>query len=161
MLAVELGEADAVGLVADQEVEDGPYQGEAAVLAGEAAHHLRSPLDLAERSLEQVGAAPAPAVAWRVAQVHDERVEVVGEALRRGGEAALVELLDEGLESLFGVLFVDRVVECLPVGALDAFAFSFGELGVEVSAVAPCAAPASTPTPRSSSPRNQTEGLSS
>jgi hypothetical protein len=40
VLAVELGESDAVGLVGDDEVEDGPYEGEAAVLAGEAARSL-------------------------------------------------------------------------------------------------------------------------
>ena len=33
-LAVELGEADAVGLVRDEEIQDGPDQGEAAVLSG-------------------------------------------------------------------------------------------------------------------------------
>ena len=47
-LAVELGEPDAVGLVSDEEIEDRPDQGEAAVLAGEAAHHLRASFDLAE-----------------------------------------------------------------------------------------------------------------
>jgi hypothetical protein len=36
-LAVELGEPDAVGLVSDQEIENGPDEREAAVLAGEAA----------------------------------------------------------------------------------------------------------------------------
>jgi hypothetical protein len=53
-LAVELGEADAVGLVGDEEIQDGLDQGEAAVLAGEAAHHLCALFDFAERSLEQV-----------------------------------------------------------------------------------------------------------
>ena len=58
----------------------------------------------------------------RVAQVHDERVQIVGQALRRGGEAALVERVDEGLESLPGVALVDRVIERLLVGMLDPFA---------------------------------------
>jgi hypothetical protein len=53
-LAVELVEADAVGLVGDQQVEHGPDEREAALLAGEAAHHLGPPLDFAERALEQV-----------------------------------------------------------------------------------------------------------
>jgi hypothetical protein len=53
-LAVELVEADAVGLVCDQEVEDGPDEREAAVLAGEATHHLGAAFDLAERALEQI-----------------------------------------------------------------------------------------------------------
>jgi hypothetical protein len=37
--------------------------------------------------------------------VHDERVEVVGEAAGGGGKAALVQVVDERLEALFGVLF--------------------------------------------------------
>jgi hypothetical protein len=39
-------------------------------------------------------------VSGRVAQVHDERVEVVGQALCRGGVAGAVELLDERPEAL-------------------------------------------------------------
>src|SRR3954454_13086897 len=62
-LAVELGEADAVGLVRDEEIQNGPDEGEAAVLTGEAAHHLGPSFDLAERSLEQVGGPPPAAVA--------------------------------------------------------------------------------------------------
>jgi len=65
--------------------------------------------------------------------VHDERVQIVGQALRRGGEAAFVELVDECLQSLLGVAFVDRVIERLPVRMLDAFALAFGQLGVEVA----------------------------
>jgi hypothetical protein len=38
-LTVELVEPDAVGLVGDEEIEDGPDEREAAFLAGEAAHH--------------------------------------------------------------------------------------------------------------------------
>jgi hypothetical protein len=91
-LALEFVEADAVGLVGDEEVEDGPDEGEAAVLAGEAAHHLGSPFDLAKGSLEEIGGSPPAAVSGRVAQVHDERVQIVGQALGRGGEAVLVEL---------------------------------------------------------------------
>ena len=53
-LALERGELDAVGGVADVQVKDGPDQGQAAGLAGEAADHLGAPLDLAERALEQV-----------------------------------------------------------------------------------------------------------
>ena len=53
-LAFELGEFDAVGGVADVEVEDRPHEGEAAGLAREPADHLGAALDLAQRSLEQV-----------------------------------------------------------------------------------------------------------
>ena len=54
VLAVERGEVDAVGLVGDEQVEHGPDEGEAAGLAGEAAHHFGAAFDLAERALEQV-----------------------------------------------------------------------------------------------------------
>ena len=54
-LAVELVKADGVGLVGDQGVEDGPDERQAALLAGEAAHHLVRPFDLAERPFEQIG----------------------------------------------------------------------------------------------------------
>jgi hypothetical protein len=64
-----------------------------------------------------------------VAQVHDERVQIVGQALGRVGEAALVEVVDERLEPVLGVAFVDRVIERLPVRVLDAFAFALGQLG--------------------------------
>jgi hypothetical protein len=50
------------------------------------------PLHLAERSLEQIGRSPALAVPERVAEVDDERVEIVGEASRGGGEAGTLEL---------------------------------------------------------------------
>src|SRR4029079_9309061 len=113
------GEVDAVGLVGDQEVQDGPDEREAAVFAGEAAHDLGAAFDLAERALEQVGAAPAPAVSGRVAQVCDERVEVVSETSGGRAEAAGLELVDEGLQPLFGVAGVDRVIERLPVGVAN------------------------------------------
>ena len=78
----------------------------------------------------------------RVAQVHDERVQIVGQALRRGGEAAFVELVDECLQSLLGVAFVDRVIERLPVRVLDALTLSLGQFGVEVAGAVHAAAPA-------------------
>src|SRR5215207_4076733 len=53
-LAVELVEVDAVGLMSDQEIEHGPDERETALLAGEPAHHLGPPFDLAERALEQI-----------------------------------------------------------------------------------------------------------
>jgi len=62
--------------------------------------------------------------------VHDERVQIVGQTLGRGREAFLVELVDQRLQSLLGVVGVDRVIERLPVGVLDAFALAFGQLGV-------------------------------
>jgi hypothetical protein len=84
VLPVQGGEVDAVGLVSDQQVEHGPDQSQAAGLAGEAAHHLRAAFDLAERPLEQIRAAPSPAVTDRVSQVHHEPVEVIGEAAGGG-----------------------------------------------------------------------------
>ena len=129
---VERGEADAVGLVGDQQVEDGPDEGEAAVLAGEPAHDLGAAFDLAERPLEQVGRPPSSAVPDWVSQVHDERVEVVGEAAGGCDEPALVEVVDERLEAALGVLFADRVIERLPVGVLDALALAVGQLGLQI-----------------------------
>ena len=68
----------------------------AADAIGAAAASMALPaLDLAEGSLEQVCAPPTPAVAYRVAKVHDERVEVIGQALGGGGVADLVELPDQ------------------------------------------------------------------
>ena len=72
-------------------------------------------------------------MAGGVAQVHDERVEVVGETLRRGGVAGLVELADQGQEPLLAVALVGGLVECLLVGAADALAFAFGQLGQQVA----------------------------
>jgi hypothetical protein len=129
VLAFELAEPDAVLGVGDVEVEDGPDQGEAAGLAGEAADHLGAAFDLGERPLEQVRAPPPAPVSGRVAQVHDERVEIVGEALGRGGVAGTVELVDQRLASLLAVALIDRVVERLPVSLADPFALPLGQLG--------------------------------
>jgi hypothetical protein len=65
--------------------------------------------------------------------VHDERVEVVGEASGRGGVAGTVELVDERLQSLLAVALAGGVVECLPVGLADALALAFGQLGEQVA----------------------------
>src|SRR3954449_8253684 len=59
VLALELGELDAVGGVADVEIEDGPDERQAARLAGEAADHLGAQFDLAERPFEQVPRSPS------------------------------------------------------------------------------------------------------
>ena len=104
VLPFELGELDAVGGVSDVEVEHGPDERQAAGLAGEAADDLGAAFDLAERPFEQVRAAPA--VAGRVAQMHDERVEVVAEAPGRGGIAGPIELADQRLEPLLAVVLL-------------------------------------------------------
>jgi hypothetical protein len=77
--------------------------------------------------------APPAAVSGRVAQVYDERVEVVGEAFGGGGVAGSVELVDQGPEALLAVALVGGVVECLPVGPADALAFALGQLGEQVA----------------------------
>jgi hypothetical protein len=69
----------------------------------------------------------------RVAQMHDERVQVVRETLRRGGVARPIELVDQRLESLLSVALVDRVIECLPVGLADALALPLGQLREQVA----------------------------
>jgi hypothetical protein len=132
-LALELGEPDAVGGVGDVEVEHGPDERQAACLAGEAADHLGPPLDLAERPLEQVCASPSAAVSGGVAQVHDERVEVVGQAFGGGGVARLLELVDQALESLLAVALTGGVIEGLPVGRADALALPLGQLRQQVA----------------------------
>ena len=77
VLAVDVGERRAVAGVAEEQVEHGPDEREAAGLAGEPAHHFRAPADLTEGAFEQVRAAPPFAVPQGVAEVHDERIEVV------------------------------------------------------------------------------------
>jgi hypothetical protein len=118
--------------VGDVELEDGPDEGEAAGLAGEAADHLGAVFHRGERPSEQVRGAPPAAVSGRVVQVHDERVEVVREALRRGGVAGAVELVDQRLESLLSVPLVGGVVERQPAGGADAFALTLGQLGEQL-----------------------------
>jgi hypothetical protein len=132
-LALELGELDAVGGVGDVAVKHGPDERQATGLAGEPADHLGAPLDLAERALEQVRRSPPPAMAGGVAQMHDERVEIVGEASGCGGVAGFVELVDEALEPLLPVALTGGFVERLPVGPSDAFALPFGQLRSQVA----------------------------
>jgi hypothetical protein len=60
-------------------------------------------------------------VARSVSEVHDECVEVLGQAFRGGGHA-LVQLVDERLAALLGVAGADRIIGRSPVGVLDALA---------------------------------------
>jgi hypothetical protein len=62
-LAVEFGEANAVGLVGDEEVKDGPHEREAAVLAREAPITLVRRFTSPKGALEQVRRSPPAAVA--------------------------------------------------------------------------------------------------
>jgi hypothetical protein len=48
--------------------------------------------------------------------VHDERLEVVGEASGGGGVAGTFEPVDQALEALVAVALACGVVEWLPVG---------------------------------------------
>ena len=72
-------------------------------LAGEAAHHFGAPADLTEGALQQVGPPPL-AVAERVAEVHDQGVEVLGQAPGGGLVAAVLELGDQDLQTQLAVL---------------------------------------------------------
>jgi hypothetical protein len=58
--------------------------------------------------------------------VHDERVEVVGEAFGGGGVAGTVELVDERAEALLSIAFAGGVIERLPVGQAHALALALG-----------------------------------
>jgi hypothetical protein len=69
----------------------------------------------------------------RVAQVHNERVEIVGQASGRGGVAAALQLVDQDLQPLLCVALVGGVVQRLPVGAADALALPFGQLREQVA----------------------------
>jgi hypothetical protein len=62
-------------------------------------------------------------VSQRVAQVHDERIEVVGQAAGGGFLAGVLELAHEDLEAELAVLDAGRLVECLSVGEADAVLF--------------------------------------
>src|SRR5919106_4989059 len=134
LLAVDVGELDPVAGVVDLQVEHRPDQREAALLARESSDHLRPSLHLAERALEQIGRAPAFAVPQRVAHVDDERLEVVGEASRRGRIAGSFELRDEGAESLPCVALIVGLVERLPVGAAHALAILLGSFAIRLRA---------------------------
>jgi hypothetical protein len=99
--------------------EHRPDEREAARFAGEPADHLRAPADLAQRSLKQVRRPPRLAVPQRVAQMHDERVEVVGEAAGGGLIASVVELADQHLWAQRAVFHAGCFVERVPVGEAD------------------------------------------
>jgi hypothetical protein len=60
--------------------------------------------------------------------VHDERVEVVGEAFGGGGVAGSVELVDERPEALLSLALASGVIERLPVGQTH----PLGQLGEQV-----------------------------
>jgi hypothetical protein len=91
VLAVDVGERGAVAGVAEEQIEHRPNEREAAGLAGEPAHHLRAPANLTERSLQEICRAPSFAVSERVAQVHDERIEVICETARGRLVAGMLE----------------------------------------------------------------------
>jgi hypothetical protein len=88
----------------------------------DAAYHLGVAFDLAEWALEQVRRSPSSTAADRVAQVHDERAEVVGEAAGSGGDSAPVEVLD-------------RVKSASINGAAEGEAQTLVEQGVSTSPV--------------------------
>jgi hypothetical protein len=59
---------------------------------GKRAHHFRAPADLAERPFEEIGRPPPFAVSEWIAQMHDQRVEVLGQAAGGRLVAAVLEL---------------------------------------------------------------------
>jgi hypothetical protein len=65
--------------------------------------------------------------------VHDERVQIVGQASGGGGVASLVEIVCQGLQSLLCVALIDRVIERLPVGPTHTLALALGQLGEQVA----------------------------
>jgi len=78
---LEVSEAETSGTT-DDEVENRPAKAEAAGLAGEAANDLGPSLDLAQRPLEQVGAANLFAKTKRIVQMDAQRRQVSGQTRR-------------------------------------------------------------------------------
>ncbi|HKA10842.1 MAG TPA: hypothetical protein VKI99_10265, partial [Candidatus Dormibacteraeota bacterium] len=68
----------------DEQIEDRPSTNSGSWSRRQSADHLRPPLHLLKRALEQVRRAQPPAEAERVLQVHAERRQVLGQA---GGRA--------------------------------------------------------------------------
>jgi hypothetical protein len=86
-------------------------------LAGEPADHLRPPLDLLQRPLQQVRRAQPLAKAQRVGEVNAERRQVVGEAGGRARVRAL-QVGDEPPEPRLTVRRRGGIVERRPIGRL-------------------------------------------
>ena len=72
-------------------------------------------------------------MAQRVAQVDDERFEVIAEASSRRAEAGALELCDQGPEPLPCVALVLGLVERLPVGPAHPLAIRLGQLRDQVA----------------------------
>src|SRR5487761_189834 len=81
---LEVSEAETSG-PADDEVENRPAKAETAGLTREAADDLGSPLDLAQRALEQVGAPKPLAKTKRVVQMDAQRRQVFSQTCRGAG----------------------------------------------------------------------------
>ena len=58
-----------------------------------------------------------------VAQVHDQGVEVVGQAAGGRLVAAVLQVVDQDLEAELAVFDAGRLVERVPVGEADAVVF--------------------------------------
>src|SRR5262249_18249394 len=101
----------------DEQVEHCPAQAQAARLAREPADHLRPPLALLERALQQVRRAQPLAEAQRVREVHTEGRQILGEA---GGRARVLtfQVGDEPPQRRLPVRWRGGLVERGPVGRL-------------------------------------------
>ena len=130
MLEVGEGEASAGG---DDQVHDRPAQAQAAGLAGEAPDDLGPPFDLAQRTLEEVGASQPFAQSERVAKVNTERRQVLGE----GGRRAWIVGLQFAHQAAQASLTVGRrasQIEGCPIGVADPIVevLALGQLGDHV-----------------------------
>jgi hypothetical protein len=77
-LPFELAEPDSVLGVGDERSSTAQTRVRQLVSPGKRPITFGAAFDLGERALEQIRASPSAAVSGRVAQVDDERVEVVG-----------------------------------------------------------------------------------
>jgi hypothetical protein len=110
-----------------------PAQRQAARLAGEATDHLGAPAHLAARALQQVRAPEALAVLERIAQVHAERREVVGQTRGRRGEAPIGKSAHQPAQAPLAVALAGGLVERGPEAGAHFLLVRLGNVGEKVA----------------------------
>jgi len=104
---------------ADDEVENSPAKAEAAGLSREAADDLGPSLDLAQRPLEQVGAAKPFTKAKRVVQMYAQRLQVISQT-RYSTRILGLQLAHQDAQTSVVIGCRSRLVEGRPVSLADA-----------------------------------------
>src|SRR5260370_28641106 len=111
-MILEIGEGETLG-ADDDEGEHGPGETETAGLAREATDDLGPSLDLAQRALQEVGAAQPFAESKRVVEMHAQRRQVLGQTCRRA-RVVVFELTDHGTQTSLAISGRSRLVERRP-----------------------------------------------